>query len=124
MQGARHRSSGRRRAAQCGQPRRSIQAVGYRFVADHPAVLHRYDARSMAGDIRIVGDQQQRPASPVQGLEQGHDFETGDAVEGTRGFVGENQQRVVDQRAGNRYPLLLAAGKLARALSDQVGSAE
>ena len=33
-------------------------------------------------------------------------------VEVPGGLVGQQQQRVVGQRAGNRHPLLLAAGEL------------
>ncbi|MNW12058.1 hypothetical protein D3C71_2096520 [compost metagenome] len=46
------------------------------------------------------------------------------AVEGAGGFVGENDVAAVHQRTGNRYPLLLAAGKLMGAVAGARSQAE
>jgi hypothetical protein len=47
--------------------------------------------------------------SRLSAVEQRHDFLAGMAVEVAGRFVGEDQLRRVDQRAGNRHALLLAA---------------
>ena len=41
-----------------------------------------------------------------------NDFQTRFRVKITRRFIGEQQRGLIDQRARNRYALLLAAGKL------------
>ena len=66
-----------------------------------------------AGDQRIVGDHDNRGALLVQLAEQvEHDFLVL-LVEVAGGLIGQNQLRVVDQRAGHAHALLLAAGELA-----------
>jgi hypothetical protein len=45
-----------------------------------------------------------------------HDFAAGVAVEISRGLVGQQKLRTVDQSASQRRPLLLATGKLARTM--------
>ena len=50
----------------------------------------------------------------VQLLEQLDDLVRGAAVERAGRLVGEEDVRVVDERARNRHALLLAAGKLGR----------
>ena len=39
---------------------------------------------------------------------------TGAAVQSARRLVGQDQRRSVDQRAGNRHPLALAATEVGR----------
>ncbi len=48
----------------------------------------------------------------VELLQQRHDLDAGARVERTGRLVGENQRRVVDERARDRHALLLAARQL------------
>ena len=66
----------------------------------------------MLGDLRLVGDQDDGDSLLVELLKDGHHFEGGAAIEITGRFIGQQQGRPVDQRAGNGHALLLAAGKL------------
>jgi hypothetical protein len=52
----------------------------------------------------------------VEGPEQVEDLRAGAAVECAGRLVGEDEGRVVDESAGDRHALLLAAGKLARGM--------
>jgi hypothetical protein len=47
-----------------------------------------------------------------------------DVVQGRGGFVGQQQRRVVGQRAGDRDPLLLATGQHPRPVSHALGQPE
>jgi hypothetical protein len=63
----------------------------------------------------LVGDEQHGDAVlAVEALEDLHDLDAGAAVEVAGGLVGQDELRVVDQRARDRHPLLLAAGELVR----------
>ncbi len=55
--------------------------------------------------------------------EEGHDVVARARVQITGGFVGEQHRRIVDQRAGDRHPLLLAARELARQVMAAVAQA-
>lgn len=57
-------------------------------------------------------------------VEQRHDFRAAVAVEGAGGFVGEDDMAAVHQRAGDRYPLLLAAGQLVRTVGSALCQAQ
>ena len=59
----------------------------------------------------------------VEPLENVHDLETGAAIEVAGRLIGEDDFRIVDERTGDRHPLLLAAGKLARMMVFAVGKA-
>ena len=59
-----------------------------------------------------MGDHDDGDALVVQFLEHAHDFDAGLAVEVAGRLVGEQQRRLVHQRAGDGDALLLAAGKL------------
>src|SRR5919107_593231 len=52
--------------------------------------------------------------SAVDPLQQQHDPLAGLGVEVAGGLVGEQDQRPVDERAGDRHPLLLTTGELVR----------
>ena len=66
------------------------------------------------GDVGLMGDDDHGDAGLVQLLEQGDDLLGGAAVERAGRLVGEQDMRVVDQRAGDGHALLLSAGKLGR----------
>ena len=72
----------------------------------------------MAGDVFLVGDHDEGVALRVELLEQGHDFDARLRIEITRGFVGEDDRRRIDERAGDGDALTLAAGKFVRAVME------
>src|SRR5262249_32893681 len=69
-------------------------------------------AAGIAGDVGLVGDQHDGDALAVEVLEDGHDLGGGRAVEHARGLVGEQQDRIVGEGAGDGDALLLAAREL------------
>ena len=60
----------------------------------------------------------------IERLQQVQDFVAGLAVEIARRFVGEQQRRVGDNRAGNADALFLSALELARIVLGAVGEAD
>ena len=73
------------------------------------------DERAVAdfGQILIVSDDDERDAVLAGEIEQdGHDFRAVVGVEVARRLVGEEDFRLVDDRAGDGDALLLATGKL------------
>ncbi len=65
-------------------------------------------------------DEDDGDPAAVQPVEQIHDVHAGLGVESARGFVGQNQDRLVGQRAGDGHALLLSAGKLRRVVTQAV----
>src|SRR5262249_51742568 len=70
------------------------------------AAAHRVD------DALVVGGHDDRRAGAVDAVEQPHDADGRRGVEVSRRLVGEEDQRAVYERPGDRDPLLLAAGQL------------
>ena len=66
----------------------------------------------IARHVQFVGDHDDGDALVVEFLEHAHDFDARLAVEVAGRLVGQQQRRLVDQRAGDGDALLLAAGKL------------
>ena len=81
----------------------------------------REDAAREARHVGLVRHQHHRHALAVQLLEQRHDLEAGARVERAGRLVGEDQQRLGDQRARDRHALLLAARELRRVVVRAVG---
>ena len=52
----------------------------------------------------------------IETRQQFHDFVAARGIKITRGLIGQEQQGIADDRAGNGNALLLAAGKLARSM--------
>ena len=77
-----------------------------------------------AGDVGLVGDHHDRAAGAVQLVEQAEDLGGRGRVEVAGRLVGEQQVRLGDQRPGDRDPLLLAAGELARPVLGPVAEAD
>ena len=85
----------------------------------------RWTWRSAHGrDVRVVGDEHDRPAGRVELAEQGDDLGAGVAVEVAGRLVGEDQRRLRHERAGDGDALLLAAGQLRRLVVDAVAEAQ
>src|SRR6266567_1595764 len=76
------------------------------------AVAQPDGAARVVGHVGVVGDQDEGFALRVECVEELHDLGPGRGVEVAGGFVREDNERVIDQRAGDGHALLLAAGKL------------
>src|ERR1044072_682060 len=61
-----------------------------------------------------MGDDDDGRAGLVDPVQQLHDTDRGDRVEGSAALFGEREGRGVDEGAGDRDALLLAAGELVR----------
>src|SRR6478752_2811444 len=83
------------------------------LVADHLAEVQ-FDDPSPHGvdDVVVMRRHQHGRAGAVDAFEQAHDALAGVGVEVAGRLVGQQHQRPVDERAGNRDPLLLTAGQL------------
>ena len=69
----------------------------------------------MTGEFEIVGDKDKSEAfGALQRLEKVHDIGLAVPIEIARRFVGEQQARRIDQRAGNSCTALLASGHRVR----------
>ena len=73
------------------------------------AVEKAHLAPGVRGDVGFVGDQDDGDSFVIELPKQRHDFLAGVAVEVAGRFVSEDQTRRIDQRAGDRHALLLAA---------------
>ncbi len=72
-----------------------------------------------------MGDDQQSRFSGFLAIEQqGDDLFTRRAIEIAGWFVGEDDRRPRSHRPCNRYPLLLAAGKLGRIMTEPIAKAD
>ena len=75
------------------------------------------------GDVGFVRDQDDRVAGGVQTCEQRHDFRAGLRIEVAGRLVGQQDRRIVHERAGDRDALALPSGQLVRAdVSSAIGS--
>src|SRR5436305_1048307 len=73
------------------------------------------DAPAHGVDDRLVVRRHQHGrAGAVDAVEQAHDADRRARVEVPGGLVGQEDQRSVDEGAGDRYALLLTAGQLIR----------
>ena len=74
------------------------------------AVLDYHGAAAQPGQLRVVGDQDQRRAGLLGGAEhQLHDAVAGAAVQITGRLIGQQKRRAGNQGAGQGDTLLLAA---------------
>ena len=93
--------------------RRLLGVAAADLVADDAALVELDHAAAHVVDhLAVMGDDDDGRAGLVDPVEQLHDPDRGDRVEVARGLVGEQQRRVVDEGAGDRDALLLAAGEL------------
>ena len=89
----------------------AVHRVG--LVAHDPAALELDHAAAHAVDhVRVVRGDQHGRAGAVDPVQQLHDPDRGLGIEVAGRLVGEQQRRVVDERARHRDALLLAAGEL------------
>ena len=108
-----------------GRHRRRWDFGFFALVGENAAVPHRYRAIGIRGDIGLVRYQNDRDTFLAVELRQRlHDLVRGARVEIPGRFVGEEQARGIDQGPGDRHPLLLAAGELARRVARAIAKPE
>src|SRR5579864_6021831 len=95
-----------------------------RRVGKHLAVAQADAPPGVLGDLELVGDQHHGVAAGVQLVEELHDLDRGGGIEVAGRLVGEQQRRVVHQRAGDRHALPLAARQLVGVVVHAVGQAD
>src|SRR5579872_362767 len=84
-------------------------------IVDDPSIPKSNDSISEPGDFICMRDHDDGDSmSSVQLLKNVHDLGACMRIELPCGFVGEQNLRIIDERARNRYPLLLSAGELSR----------
>src|SRR6267143_6610874 len=101
----------------CARESPRIETVGMLVdlsadIAFDLAVAQADGAAGGVGNVGVVRNKDERFALRVQFVEELHDLGAGNRVEIAGRFVGEDDERVVDERAGNGHALLLATGKL------------
>ena len=114
------RSCGSPGSAGGQMPRRSCSAalLGFLepaspFVPHYPALVDGHHPPSHGiHDGVVVGRHHHRGARPVDPVEDSHDPHRGGGVEVAGGFVGQEDQRTVDERPGYGDPLLLSTREL------------
>ena len=85
----------------------------HRVALDH-AVAQMHAAACVARDVRLVGDENDSVALLIETFEQHHDLLTGFGIEVAGWLVGQDDRRIVHQRAGNCDALALSAGEFVR----------
>src|ERR687890_1179775 len=94
-------------------PGSAVHAAG--LVADDPPALDLDDPSAhLVDDVGVVGDHHDCRTGPVDPVQQAHDLDRRVGVEVSRRLVRQQDQRPVDERAGDRDTLLLTAGELVR----------
>src|SRR5713226_4835317 len=82
---------------------------------DDAAAIERHRPSSGApNELALVGGDNDGGAAGVDLAEQIHDLERQIGIEVAGRLIGEDEVRIVDERAGNRDALLLAARELFR----------
>ena len=95
----------------CGWSRTCVGGA----LLDDPAVVEEDDqVGDLAGEADLVGDDDQRRAGPGEVLDDGEHLADQFRVERRRRFVEQDDAGLERERPGDRDPLLLAAGELAR----------
>src|SRR5258707_671427 len=89
-----------------------VRTLGHELILPDQPIAHYHIALRISGDVLLVRDHDDGDAALVESLENGHDLNAGSAVEITGRFIRQQDLRIIDQRARNRDPLLLTAGKL------------
>src|SRR6185312_11923430 len=80
-------------------------------IAFNPPVPQTDGTMGTEGNVVIMRDENDGFALPVEFIEQFQNFHTGCRIQIAGGFVGEDDERIVDQRTGDGDALLLAAGQ-------------
>ena len=91
-------------------------SCSFRYSNHYLPVRDLYHPSALLRDLRIVGDDYDRPAGLVEGAEQLHYLSGGLGVKGSGGLVGKDHRGIVDDSPGDSNALLLPAGELAARL--------
>ncbi len=95
--------------------RRAVRLV---LTLHDAAIFHLDQASGHSRDIRIVRDHNHRhPCPAIELAEKIHDFGAALAIQVARRLIGQEQAGLVDECAGNRHTLLLAAAELSRPMA-------
>src|SRR5215203_2034051 len=86
------------------------------LVGDDPPVAKLHYSLRPRGDLHVVRDEHDRDPRDVQFFKQVEDLGAGSRVQVAGRLVGQQQGRVIDQRAGYGHPLVLPTGELGRAM--------
>src|SRR5712692_4343129 len=86
--------------------------MGHALVFAYLSVAKNKHALGELRDVVLVGDQHDGQSFVIQVLENLHDLDRGAAVEISGGLVGQQNRRLVHQRARNGHALLLPTGHL------------
>ncbi len=116
---------GRNRARGCGETGAGRRPRRLAAVGDDRAVAQQHHAVGERSHLGVMRHQYDRePAAAIEPLQGGHDVERSFGVEVPGRLVGEEDRRVVDQRARHRDALLLAARQLVGMAALATGQAE
>jgi hypothetical protein len=105
------------RGAHCGE----VSPCGVlrnRQITQDAAVTKAHDALTVRSNFVFVRHDDDRLSFGVQLTEERQDLDRGLAVEISRGFVGEQNRRVIQNRSRDRNALPLTAGQLIRSVID------
>ena len=81
---------------------------------DDLTVVHdRHAIAELLGFVHVVRRQQDRAPGPLELVDEIPELPAGLRIESGRRLVEEQEVRIADERAGEREPLLLAAGERA-----------
>src|ERR1700760_2606829 len=89
--------------------RKSAAKLFSSFVAGDHAVFDMDDAVGVLGDVGFMGDEHNSVAFAVQLFHESHDFIAGLRVKVAGGLVGEDDGRIIHERASNGNALALSA---------------
>ena len=81
----------------------------YGFISENVSVAKENCSGGKHRNVRLMRHKGDGLTLLVQALEEAHDFIRSAGVKVTRGFVGEHDDRVVHQGAGDGHTLLLTA---------------
>src|SRR5687768_8917527 len=100
-------------ASVCSEYLRSATALI--LLRNDPSVLQAHGPLRVATDVLLVRDHHDGVPLFMHLADEGHDLVRRLRVEVPRRLVGQDERRPIDEGAGDRRPLLLAAGQLVRA---------
>src|SRR6266704_3061510 len=99
-------------------------ALEHRIILANSPVAEDQHTLRVLRDIVLVRDQHNGQSFVVQALEDLHDLDRGPTVEIAGGLIGEENRRVVHQRASDRHPWLLSSGHLRWKVFRAVGKSD
>src|SRR5215208_1091206 len=106
--------------------RRLVGPIEAGLLVAHYAALAQLDhaPAHLVDHLLVVGRHDHGGPGAVDPVDQLHDPDRGLGIEVAGGLVGQQQWRVVDERARDRHALLLAAGQLVRQVVKLGGEAD